>query len=179
MIRNSLLFILGFLAGIIALALWRELRPFPLGRDAYPYAYEPAGTTTPIVAFTTTATSSLGVATTTGAPGVGGAGTSTITIATQGAGANVLVGAVSLPHDGWVAVHEIKGDVQANVLGAIRRDAGAYTELTVPLLRATVPGGTYRVVLYADNGDKEFSTKADAPMVDALGAPLTNDFTTL
>lgn len=181
MIRKSILFIIGFVTGITALALWRELRPFPLGADAYPYAREVAGTeapvTVPIVVSTSTATSStVEIATTSS---MSTTTTTNLYLAPQTAGASVTVEHVRLTESGWIAVHEMKNGVPANVLGAVRRDAGDYTMVSVPLLRPTVSGGAYRVILYADNGDKEFSLRLDTPMMQAPNITTQVEFTTL
>ena len=88
-----------------------------------------------------------------------------ILINKQLAGDVVTVSSVSMSKDGWVVIHEIKDGVIANALGAARRDAGEYTDVVVHLLRAMVPGGEYAVVLYTDNGDKEFNMVSDSPVV--------------
>lgn len=86
----------------------------------------------------------------------------------QPAGSSVRVTDVSLPPEGaWVVVHEIGPNaVFLNALGAHRYDTHV-REGVVQLLRPTEPGRQYAVVLYRDNGDRQFSLEEDFPLLDA------------
>jgi len=64
----------------------------------------------------------------------------------------------------------------ANALGAVRRDSGVSADVLVRLLRATVSGGTYAVVLYNDNGDRQFNLSQDFPLKDAEGKYVMSTF---
>lgn len=81
---------------------------------------------------------------------------------TQPAGPTVRA-SFTLTRDSWVAVQDAKG----GVLGAGRFAAGA-TSGVIELLRATVPGETYTVVIYADNGNRTFDLYTDE-LVEGVG----------
>ncbi len=90
-----------------------------------------------------------------------------IVVANQSAGNSVIVNSVKLDtgsSGGWVVVHEVNNGVMANALGAVRRDPGIHSNIEVKLLRATLPGGTYAVVLYSDNNDRIFNMATDTPL---------------
>ena len=91
----------------------------------------------------------------------------TVTVSNQSAGESVLVDTVTVPPPGvWVAVREVtlEGEL-GNVLGAARVRTPS-SDVTVPLLRGTLPGQSYAIVLYrADNGD-EFDLNKNSLYVD-------------
>ena len=99
-----------------------------------------------------------------------------ITAHSQTAGDSVMVANATLDTDGWIVIHEERDTRISNALGAVRRDAGTYTNVTVPLLRPTNAGSRYWVVLYSDNGDREFSLADDTPLRDANNDPITSSF---
>ena len=107
-----------------------------------------------------------------------GTDAATLAIATQAPGMTVSVSHVALSSAGWVVVHEIDGGHVLNALGARRLDAGVHADVAVELLRMTDPGRTYAIILYADNGNKEFEIRGDLPMIDAGGNPLMQAFRT-
>jgi hypothetical protein len=89
-----------------------------------------------------------------------------ITVSDQQAGAYVIVDSVDVPAPGaWVAVKEIVGDQLGNVLGA-NSVTGPAKNVTVNLLRSSLPGQSYAVVLYRDDGDGEFDVHKDSAYVD-------------
>jgi len=89
-----------------------------------------------------------------------------ISIQDQKAGSYVIIDSVNVPAPGaWVAVKETQGDMLGNVLGA-NWVPGPATHVTVNLLRDTLPGQTYAVVLYRDDGDGEFDVHKDSAYVD-------------
>lgn len=104
--------------------------------------------------------------------------TPTILTRDQMAGSTVVVESASLPIAGWVVVHEMNGGHVGNALGAARRDAGVHTAIVVELLRDTATSSPYAVILYEDNGDKEFQLRTDLPIVSAQGDPLIATFKT-
>jgi len=75
----------------------------------------------------------------------------------QPAGTEIKVSSLSLSNMGWVGVRDADG----RVLGAGRFEAGSFSDVTVPLLRATVAGESYQVLLYADDGNREFDLHKD------------------
>ncbi len=85
-------------------------------------------------------------------------GTTSLTAADQPAGDTVAVTGITVATESWVAVREADG---SRVLGAARVAAGTKSA-TVELLRATVAGKGYEVVIYTDNGDRIFDMKKDA-----------------
>lgn len=95
----------------------------------------------------------------------------------QVAGRAVTATNVTLPVVGWLAVHEVRsGGVIGNILGAARREAGTYESVIINLLRGTTPDGEYAIIVYADNGNREFDLKADLPIAQN-GAPVVARFT--
>lgn len=102
-----------------------------------------------------------------------------ISVVNQGAGTEVTVESVTVPPPGvWIAVREVFGEDLGNVLGAVRV-TGPESNLTIPLLRSTVPDLTYAVQLYRDNGDDTFDVSSDSVYVDfGTGAPVIERFTT-
>jgi len=103
---------------------------------------------------------------------------STIDIRDQLSGNVVNIAAVTLELDGWIVVHEERDGVLANALGAARRDAGTHENITIPLLRNTEAEGTYWIVLYSDNGDRQFNLTDDFPLRNNDGNPFTRSFNT-
>ncbi len=102
-----------------------------------------------------------------------------ISVTDQSAGLTVIVERVDMrdfDSGGWVVVHEIKNDRIANALGASRRDAGEYENVEVKLLRGTVSGGEYAVILYNDNGDRKFDLNKDFPVRTENGEYIMSTF---
>lgn len=61
----------------------------------------------------------------------------------------------------WVAVREEKDGMLGNILGAQKVLVGNGQKVVVELLRPTVTGGKYRVVLYKDVGASAFNYRED------------------
>jgi hypothetical protein len=87
-----------------------------------------------------------------------------VSVQDQSAGDMVAIGRVDMTVDGWVVIHEDRDGAPGNILGAQRFDAGSYSGGQVELLRGTVAGGKYYVMLHADDGDKMFDHKLDMPI---------------
>lgn len=100
--------------------------------------------------------------------------TNAIAVDTQKAGDRVEVTMVTFSQTGWVAIHEDRDGKLGNVLGAARFEPGIHLG-SVELLRPTESGKTYYAVLYADNGDRMFDLKTDAPMQTG-GTPIQVTF---
>ncbi|HBV01708.1 MAG TPA: hypothetical protein DEF00_05015 [Candidatus Taylorbacteria bacterium] len=64
----------------------------------------------------------------------------------------------------WVAVREEKDGVLGNILGAQKVLVGDGQKVIVELLRPTVSGGAYRVVLHSDAGDPAFNYREDVAL---------------
>jgi hypothetical protein len=102
----------------------------------------------------------------------------TITVKEQMPGGTVSVEYVEISEDGWVVVHETEAGHVLNALGAARLDVGTHDDVLIELLRETNPGGTYAIILYTDNGNKEFEIRGDLPMIDVEGNPVMQSFRT-
>lgn len=90
----------------------------------------------------------------------------TITVNTQPAGGTVVVEEVTLSESGWVAIREQRGGVMGNILGAKRiQNPGTISRVSVELLRPTIAGETYAVVIYRDDGDSSFDFNFDSLVV--------------
>ena len=103
-----------------------------------------------------------------------------VAVSDQSAGETVVVDSITVPPPGvWVAVRESGGDDDlGNVLGAIRV-RGPLSNISIPLLRPTVPGKVYAVELYRDDGDGNFDPSIDSVYVDFdTGARVVALFTT-
>lgn len=101
--------------------------------------------------------------------------TPTIVAVNQKAGASVAFSTV-LNEAGWVVVHEDRAGQPGNILGAQWLPKGTHAG-TVTLLRNTEVGKTYHVVLYADDGDREFEVHGEAKLVVENGNPISTTFT--
>lgn len=102
-----------------------------------------------------------------------------ITVLDQLAGDRVLIDTVELSVSGWVVVHEDLEGSFGNALGAARFDTGQHKRGYVKLLRNTVPDTLYYVILYQDNGDKQFSLSDDIPLTDLANNPIGATFRTI
>ena len=100
----------------------------------------------------TMSTSTLGIsAQTTMADG------NAVTVANQAAGAKVMISALTVSKLTWVTVRDSSG----KTLGAALFPMGTHTDVSVSLLRKTVAGQSYEVLLYFDNGQKSFNLKEE------------------
>jgi len=103
----------------------------------------------------------------------------TLSVANQVSGDAVVDESDTVPPPGvWVAVREIHGTDLGNVLGAARA-GGPQSAFVISLLRATVPGRSYAVELYRDDGGDVFNPSANSVYIDFdTGAPAIVYFTT-
>jgi hypothetical protein len=139
-------------------------------------------TTRPVgegVATSTAATSTSASATTstvaTGGlnPSMVGTGEA-VTVRDQAAGDSVAVTSVTLMQQGWVAIRDDSG----RVLGAALFNVGTWGNVSVPLLRATSASSSYQVLLYADDGDKQFDLHKDILITGSNGGVAGTTFKT-
>lgn len=98
-----------------------------------------------------------------------------VSVKDQPAGSFVVVESANLSQEGWVAVRDASG----RTLGAARLDAGAHSAVQVELLRGTEAGQKYQVLLYADNGDKEFDLHTDTLVMNSDGSVAGASFSAL
>ena len=158
--KKGTVFVAGFVVGMLFIYIWSHIFT--------PKVEAPAiDTITEEVQDTKT-----GEGTTTGTT------TTPITVTDQTAGDVVRVAVANMPKLGWLAVHEIKDGVIANALGASLRDKGEQKDINIYLLRPTVKGGEYAVVLYDDNGDRQFSLTSDSVATMPDGSFIMSKFKT-
>lgn len=89
-----------------------------------------------------------------------------VSVEDQAAGMTVRIKAATLAQIGWIAVRDADG----RTLGAGRFEAGAHESVEVPLLRATIAGERYQVLIYVDDGDKIFDLHKDILVMRADGS---------
>ena len=102
---------------------------------------------------------------------------SALVINEQSAGFSVMVASAEVADTSWVVIHEDRGGVPGNALGAARFINGT-TSGTIELLRGTLSGHTYHGIVYKDDGDKIFSMERDVPLRDESGNPIGVTFKT-
>jgi hypothetical protein len=143
-LSRPLIFVIGLALGTLFSAAWfLGMPPKPLSDTSF------ASTSV-----TSTSTNSMSPA------------SGAVSVSDQKAGDSVLIDSVTVPPPGvWVAVREMAGSSLGNVLGAARA-RNPMSNLSVPLLRGTVPGQTYAVELYRDDGDGMFDANQDSVYVD-------------
>lgn len=94
---------------------------------------------------------------------------SKITLSNQIPGEVVLISEVTMPEQGWVAVHDDNEGEPGNILGAYFLPAGTHKSQMIPLLRAITDDNSYLIVIHGDNGDRVFDYKADTPILNTNG----------
>ncbi len=101
-----------------------------------------------------------------------------VAVVAQPAGSTVTLESLTVPPPGvWVAVRETQGNDLGNVLGALRV-TGPRSGVSIPLLRATLPGLQYAIELYRDDGNETFDLATESVYVDfATGLPVIATFT--
>ncbi len=101
--------------------------------------------------------------------------TSIITTPNQKAGDRVVVTKVVSNTEIWATVREDVGGLIGNILGAKRVGAGTSQDVVIELLRPTVAGMKYYVVLFKDDGDGMFDHKVDT-LIESDGSTLVSTF---
>lgn len=97
----------------------------------------------------------------------------------QAAGPEISVKEIFLADGGWVVAREETEGRTGKILGARRLDAGRYENIEIELLRQTLLGQKYYVVLHGDDGDKEFDFNMDFPIRNDAGEIIMKDFRTV
>ncbi|MEK7628145.1 MAG: hypothetical protein AAB421_01865 [Patescibacteria group bacterium] len=171
-------FVVGFGVGIVVLAIAGFVWGSASGKWTTQAPDEQKEVTTPPVRNATSTTeNSESAPALLGKPIVAQESTS-LTVNSQQAGGVVKVDEVHFQSAGWLVVHEIVAGHVGNALGAARLDTGVHTAVAIELLRATEPAKEYIVIVYADNGNKEFDIRGDLPVLDAEGNPVMSNFKT-
>lgn len=101
---------------------------------------------------------------------------SVLGIPQQTAGKSVLVSHITVTQPTWAVVYERAAAGFGNALGA-KLFISAETSGSIPLLRETLSGKTYAVVLERDNGNRTYELAGDTPLRDASGNPVMVEFT--
>jgi hypothetical protein len=91
-----------------------------------------------------------------------------VSVSDQPAGLSVAVSGISVSKPTWVAVYESRSGEPGNALGAKLFFPGEASG-SVTLLKATLPGETYFVGLQSDDGDRAYSRRGDAALLDGSG----------
>ncbi|MSU55886.1 MAG: hypothetical protein EXS51_01050 [Candidatus Taylorbacteria bacterium] len=94
-------------------------------------------------------------------PATGAVTTKGLSVTDQPAGGRVEIASIDAKDILWVAVREVKGGVLGNILGAQKVFVGNAQKTTIELLRPTVAGSTYKVVVYKDVGAAAFNYRED------------------
>ncbi len=104
--------------------------------------------------------------------------TQAVIVKNQKSGIKVSIASVTLSEPAWLAVTEmVEGGVR--ILGAQLFDKGVTTNKDIELLRGTLVGRPYEVVIRTDNGDRAFDPKLDKPILNANGMPISASFIAL
>ncbi|MBI5655104.1 hypothetical protein HZC53_05650 [Candidatus Uhrbacteria bacterium] len=113
-----------------------------------------------------------------GAPEVMSNQNSYIEVKDQPAGIEVKLDYVLLQKQGFVVIHEDKDGMPGAIIGSSELlNAGEMRETFVKVKTQT--GKTYWAMLHADNGDKKFDAKTDAPVKDSKDAIVMAKFKAL
>jgi len=145
--------IIGLIVGFAAGVFWQDRRSADRGDTSAQAKVETkseTGKEVPPVATGTTSGAETSV------PSENG-----LMVEDQAAGGSVEIASLDTKEVIWVAVREDKDGALGNILGAQKIFVGEGQKVTVELLRPTVSGNTYRVVLYRDIGTPAFNHKED------------------
>lgn len=98
-------------------------------------------------------------------------GDGSVTLANQSAGSVVSLTSVTYPiSEGWIGVRDYQSGQFGSLLGVVRfSESQGLVPKEIILQRSTVAGSEYAVVLYTDNGDRQFNL-ADDVQVDTVFA---------
>ena len=94
-----------------------------------------------------------------------------ISVLDQSAGASVTINSMTLTRKSWIAVKDVSG----RILGAGLFAAGT-TKGDVSLLRNTLTGQRYEILIYVDDGDKQFDLHKDMLVTAMDGSPVSTAF---
>ena len=96
-------------------------------------------------------------------------GDGSVTVANQPAGSEITLSSVVYPiSEGWIGVRDYQSGQLGSVLGVARfSESQGLVPNSIYLQRGTVAGREYAIVLYTDNGDRQFNL-ADDVQVDSV-----------
>lgn len=97
-----------------------------------------------------------------------------ITVEGQGAGSSVsLAGATYPVGEGWVGVRDYQNGQLGGLLGVVRfSEEQGLVPSEIVLQRSTVAGNDYAVVIYQENGDRQFNLAEDV-QIDTIFSTFT------
>jgi len=92
-----------------------------------------------------------------------------VVVSDQSAGTAVKMDEAVYPiSEGWIGVREYNNDKLGFILGVVRfSESQGLVPSEIILQRATTPGNKYAVVIFSENGDREFSL-ADDVQIDQI-----------
>ncbi len=163
-------FIGGLIAGILLSVAWFYGNA-SWGAALVPKPAQTAMTAAPQIPATLTSATSTATST-----------SAALSVTDQPAGGTVQIESVTVPPPGvWIAIREVSAGALGNILGAARA-GGPRSRVSVPLLRATMPGRTYAVELYrpANATSTVFDLKTASVYVDLTSSrPVIAYFNTI
>lgn len=123
---------------------------------------------------TVSASDSNNAAETTPAPAVLEVGDGSVNVSDQPAGMSVaLNGAVFPVSEGWIGVRIYNDGNLTNLLGVVRfSESDGLVPDVITLQAPTTPGFDYAIVMYTEDGDKNFSLAGDV-QIDEIFATFT------
>jgi hypothetical protein len=161
--------IVGIIFVLLVIGAWYLGTTFKPAAGANGLATTTSTTTKVVTTKPTTGSSATVV---TAASQLVAAGGDMVTVKDQPAGDSVMVTSVTMPELGWVAVRDGNG----YTLGAALVTPGTHTNVLVPLLRVTVASGSYQVLLYSDDGDRQFDLHKDTLVTNSDGSVAGSSF---
>ncbi len=102
-------------------------------------------------------------------------GANGIAVGAQRAGKVVTLSEITLKNPAWVAIHDDVNGQPGKVLGAHLFDAGTRAG-SIELLRSTVDGKSYLIVIHKSDGNATYSSQTDKPLTDDSGKILMTSF---
>jgi hypothetical protein len=153
--RITAALIIGLLVGFTAGVFWEERRSGGPGLQSDSLSKTLQGGIGGDLTIVSTSTASVPV------KGTGALPAKNLVVKDQPAGDRVEVEAMDAMETLWVAVREEKDGKVGNILGAQKVFVGSAQKVIVELLRPTISGGAYRVVLYREVGDPAFNYRED------------------
>lgn len=101
-------------------------------------------------------------------------GDGSVTVTDQSASNRIALSSVTYPiSEGWIGVRDYQSGQLGSLLGVVRfSESQGLVPDEIVLQRSTVAGQEYAVVLYTENGDRQFSL-ADDVQIDSVFATFT------
>ena len=97
-------------------------------------------------------------------------------IADQAAGTSVTINSASLMERSWIVIYEETRGRPGRILGARRFPEGIHANITVDLLRGTLPNNIYYGMVHGNDGNETFDLATDEPLTTQSGDPIITRF---